>query len=99
MKNEGRLLSIILSPYLSEKTTRGSEKNNEHVFRVIADANKYEIKDAVEFIFNTKVKSVRVLNVKAKVKMFRGRPGRKKAWKKAYVALLPDQTLQNLGTP
>ena len=74
MKNQERLLKIILSPHISEKATLGAEKNNEYVFQVIENATKPEIKDAVESLFNTKVKSVRIVNVIAKEII--SRPGR-----------------------
>lgn len=97
MKQE-RLLKIILSSHLSEKTTIGMEKRNEYVFRVIETATKPEIKDAVEFLFNTKVKQVHVLNVKPKQKLFRGIQGKRKGWKKAYVTLQPDQKLDIMNS-
>lgn len=91
--NQERLLKIILSPHLSEKSTREVEKNNTHAFRVINNANKYEIKNAIELIFNVSVKAVRIVTVKAKEKMFRNVKGRKQGWKKAYVTLSADQTI------
>jgi|SRR3990167_181731 len=95
--NQERLLKLIVSPHVSEKSTIASEKRNEYVFRVLQDAKKSEIKDAIEFLFNTKVKSVRVLNVKPKKKIFRGREGERKAFKKAYVSLYSDQKLDVMG--
>lgn len=91
--NQERLLKTILSPYVSEKATLGLEKNNEYIFHVEESSNKVEIKDAVEFLFNTKVKSVRIVNVRAKKKMFRGLEGARKRWKKAYVVLHSDAKL------
>lgn len=91
--NQERLLKIIMSPHVSEKATLLAEKNNQYVFHVASDATKPEVKDAVEFLFNTKVKNVRVVNVRAKRKAFRGVEGFKKSWKKAYVTLQADQTI------
>ncbi len=91
--NQERLLKIILSPHVSEKATLLGEKNNRYVFEVISDATKPEVKDAVEFLFSTKVKNVRILNVKPKKKLFRGIEGQRKGWKKAYVTLEANQTL------
>lgn len=96
MKQE-RLLKIIMSPHISEKATVGIEKNNQYVFEVIDNATKPEIKDAVEHLFNAKVKAVRVVNVRPKTKMFRGVEGKRKGWKKAYVTLQADQTLDIVG--
>ena len=68
--NQERLLKIVLSPHVSEKTAVGLDKRNEYVFHVASDACKTEIKDAIEFLFNTKVKTVRTLNVTSKKKMY-----------------------------
>jgi len=95
--NQERLLKLILSPHISEKTTIGMQKHNEYVFHVIENATKPEIKDAIEFLFNAKVKSVRIVNVKSKTKLFRGIEGRRKGWKKAYVTLQADQKLDVMG--
>jgi large subunit ribosomal protein L23 len=95
--NQERLLKVLLSPHVSEKATIGLEKNNEYVFQVINCASKPEVKDAVEFIFSTKVKSVRIVNVKTKTKTFRGVKGTRQGWKKAYVTLQADQKLEIAG--
>lgn len=95
--NQERLLNIILAPHVSEKSTIAAEKRNEYVFKVIGTATKPEVKDAVEFLFNTKVKSVHIVNVRSKTKMFRGLEGKKKGWKKAYVTLQADQKLETVG--
>jgi large subunit ribosomal protein L23 len=95
--NQERLLKIILSPHISEKATIIAEKNNQYVFKVLENATKPEIKDAIEFLFNTKVKSVRVVNVRPKQKMFKGHEGTRKGWKKAYVTLQPDQKIDIMG--
>ena len=95
--SQERLLNIILSPHISEKATTATEKNNVYVFKVVGSASKPEVKDAVESIFNTKVKSVRIANVKPKIKTFRNIKGCKKGWKKAYVTLQADQKLDVIG--
>ena len=87
-----RLLQVLLAPQVSEKSTFVGEKNNQYVFRVVADATKPEIKAAVELLFKTKVKSVQVANVKGKEKMGRF-PGRRRNWKKAYVCLAEGQEI------
>ncbi|HSW69546.1 MAG TPA: 50S ribosomal protein L23 [Gammaproteobacteria bacterium] len=92
MKQE-HLLKIIVSPYISEKATLASEKRGEYVFRVAHHAVKPEIKEAVELLFKTKVKSVRIVNVKTKPKRFGNIEGRSKKWKKAYVALEAGQQI------
>lgn len=95
--NQERLLKVILSPHISEKATIGVDRRNEYAFQVAATATKPEIKDAIELLFNTKVKSVRIVNVRSKVKMFRGIEGKRKGWKKAYVTLQADQKLDIMG--
>ena len=84
-----RLMQIILAPQVSEKSTFVGEKNNQYVFRVMADATKPEIRAAIELMFKTKVKSVQVTNVKGKEKRFGRFMGRRGGWKKAYVSLMP----------
>ncbi len=95
--NQERLLKILLRPHVSEKVATGIEKNNSHVFEVLESATKSEISDAVESLFNTKVKSVRIVNVKPKTKVFRGMNGKRKAWKKAYITLQADQKIDLIG--
>lgn len=95
--NQERLLQVIMSPHISEKATVAMEKNNEYVFEVADCATKPEIKDAIEFLFNAKVKSVRTVNVRPKKKLFRGVEGKRKGWKKAYVTLQADQKLDIMG--
>lgn len=95
--NQERLLKVILSPHVSEKATIAMEKHNEYVFHIIENATKPEVKDAIEFLFNTKVKAVRIVNVRSKQKMFKGIEGKRKGWKKAYVTLQADQKLEMIG--
>ncbi len=85
MKQE-RLYDIILAPVITEKSQRISEQN-QVVFRVRGDATKPEIKEAVQTLFGVKVEAVNTLNVKGKVKMFRGRKGQRSDFKKAIVTL------------
>ena len=95
--NQEQLLKLILSPHISEKASINMEKRNEYVFKVINCATKPQIKTAIEQLFNTKVQTVRIVNVKAKKKLFRGLEGKRKGWKKAYVKLFADQKLEMLG--
>jgi large subunit ribosomal protein L23 len=88
-----RLLQVLLAPQVSEKSTFVGEKNNQYVFRVVADATKPEIKAAVELMFKTKVKAVRVVNVKGKEKRFGRFEGRRRNWKKAYISLAQGQEI------
>ncbi|MCP4670386.1 MAG: 50S ribosomal protein L23 [Desulfobacula sp.] len=84
---------IIRGPLVTEKTTLQKEIDNQVTFKVDRNANRVEIKDAVEKNFNTKVKQVRTVQVKGKIKQ-RGRIiGKRKDWKKAIVTLMPGQRI------
>lgn len=92
-----RLLDVLRAPLISEKSTNVSDQSNQVVFEVARDATKPEVKQAVESLFKVKVNAVTTLNVKGKVKRFRGRPGRRAGWKKAYVSLAEGEELDFLG--
>ncbi|MBL4821848.1 MAG: 50S ribosomal protein L23 [Gammaproteobacteria bacterium] len=86
--NVERLYSIILGPHVSEKSTIMGELNNQYTFKVVTDASKPEIKEAVEKLFNVVVEDLKVLNVKGKTKRSgQGKIRRCSNWKKAYVRL------------
>lgn len=85
--NQERLLNVLLSPHQTEKAVRIADKSRQFVFKVMKDANKVEIKNAVEQLFNVKVKNISIVNVKAKIKRFKQIVGKRKGWKKAYVTL------------
>lgn len=91
--NQDRLSKVILFPHISEKATRATELNNQYVFHVLSSATKVEIKDAAEMLLKAKVQSVNVVNIPPKAKMFKGRKGFHKAWKKAYITFASDQKL------
>lgn len=82
-----RLLQIILRPHLSEKSALVGDKYRQFVFKVAANADKTEIKQAVEVLFNVKVGAIRVCNVRGKERRFKQMTGHRKGWKKAYVSL------------
>jgi large subunit ribosomal protein L23 len=86
MNNE-RLMKILLSPLVSEKSTNVAENNGQYTFRVKTDASKREIARAVEKLFDVEVERVQVVNVKGKQKRFGAILGRRSDWKKAYVRL------------
>ena len=85
--NKERLYKVLLSPRVTEKSARVGEEGNQYVFHVMKDANKAEIKGAVEMLFDVKVTSLQVVNVKGKTKSFKFRSGKRNDWKKAYVRL------------
>ncbi|MFV0408186.1 MAG: 50S ribosomal protein L23 [Paracoccus sp. (in: a-proteobacteria)] len=78
---------VIRKPIITEKATLASEVSNAVVFEVAIDANKPQIKEAVENLFGVKVKAVNTTVTKGKTKRFRGRPGVRSDVKKAYVTL------------
>ena len=80
------LYDVIRKPVITEKSTMAGEADAV-VFEVAMDATKPKIKEAVEALFGVKVKAVNTLVAKGKAKRFRGRPGRRKDVKKAYVTL------------
>lgn len=92
MKKE-RLMKVLLAPHISEKSTVAADSNQQFVFKVVPDANKLEIKRAVELMFDVKVDAVQVSNVKGKSKRFGQVAGRRADWKKAYVKLQPGQDI------
>ena len=83
---------LIKKPVITEKATMASE-TGAVVFEVARDANKPQIKDAVEALFGVKVKAVNTTITKGKTKRFRGRPGVRSDVKKAYVTLEDGQTI------
>ena len=95
--NEERLYQIILNPVISEKSTLAADKHGQIVFKVRPDANKHEIAQAVEKLFEVKVKSVQVVNVRGKVKRHAQVAGTRSNWKKAYVCLHDGQDIDFLG--
>jgi large subunit ribosomal protein L23 len=95
--NIERLHQIILAPVISEKASRVAEKRNQAVFKVAKNAEKLEIREAVEKLFNVKVEAVRTLVVKGKQKRFGRFEGRRSDWKKAYVTLAQGQEIDFLN--
>lgn len=77
---------VIRKPIITEKTTMASE-NGAVVFEVAIDSNKPSIKEAVESLFDVKVKAVNTTITKGKSKRFRGMLGKRRDVKKAYVTL------------
>jgi len=93
VKQQERLMQVVLAPVISEKGTFIADKNNQVVFRVVTDATKPEIKAAVELMFKVQVDSVQVVNVRGKGKRFGQSVGRRRHWKKAYVCLKEGQEI------
>jgi large subunit ribosomal protein L23 len=85
--NQERMYKILLGAHISEKATIIADKDNQFVFKVVKDATKPEIKEAVEKLYSVVVEKVNVLNVKGKVKRNARGWSRQSNWKKAYVRL------------
>ena len=92
-----RLMTVLIGPHLSEKSTRVGEKHNQVVFRVRRDATKAEIRAAVEAMFEVEVDRVQVVNQQGKQKRFGRTMGKRVDWKKAYVSLAEGHNLDFLG--
>jgi large subunit ribosomal protein L23 len=90
--NDPRHYDIILSPVITEKATNLSE-HSKVVFKVAMSATKPQIKEAVEKLFDVKVKSVNTLRRRGKMKVFKGRYGQQSDAKRAIVTLEEGQTI------
>jgi large subunit ribosomal protein L23 len=89
-----KLASILTAPIVSEKSANVADSGNQFVFKVAKTATKLQIKHAVELMFDVKVESVRVLNVKGKIKRFGRTLGKRSDWKKAYVKLQSGHNIE-----
>ncbi|MEW8390682.1 MAG: 50S ribosomal protein L23 [Candidatus Thiodiazotropha sp.] len=92
MNNE-RLMKVLLSPVVSEKSSVVADSNQQYTFRVATDATKREISKAVEKLFEVEVERVQVVNCKGKQKRFGQVMGKRSDWKKAYVRLKPGNDI------
>ncbi len=97
--NREQLMNVLLAPHVTEKTSLGMQNNNQYTFRVRRDATKPDIKQAVELMFDVKVKAVQVVNEPGKSRRFGGRIGRTQDWKKAYVSLAQGQAIDYESGP
>jgi large subunit ribosomal protein L23 len=87
------IYDVIKKPLVTEKTTTEKDERNVVAFVVNKDANKIEIKEAVEKLFKVSVASVNTINAAGKVKRYGMRTGKRANWKKAYVTLKPGSTV------
>tara|TARA_B100000586_G_C19826823_1_gene308791 strand:- start:53 stop:343 length:291 start_codon:yes stop_codon:yes gene_type:complete len=84
---------VIQSSYLTEKSSYLTNSSNQYTFKVDINSSKKEIKKAVESYFSVDVKKVRVVKVKGKTKQSRYRLKKRPNWKKAYVSLAENQSI------
>ena len=96
--NQVRLMNILLAPIVSEKSSRIADAHGQYAFKVMKDASKPEVKKAVELMFDVKVDSVQISNMRGKVKAHGRSLGRRSDWKKAYVKLAEGQDIDFMGT-
>jgi large subunit ribosomal protein L23 len=82
---------IIRRPLVTEKSTGMKDVANVIAFEVAPEANKIQVKRAVEELFKVKVEEVRLLNVRGKMKRLGRFAGRRRDWRKAYVKLAEGQ--------
>jgi len=86
---------VLLRPLITEKTVASGELN-KYIFEVHRDANKQTVKDAVEKLFNVKVKQVNIMNIKGKPKKRGVFVGKSRSWKKAIVTLVTGYRIKEL---
>src|SRR5207253_9883603 len=89
--NREQLMSVLIAPHVTEKTSLAMQNHNQYTFRVRRDATKTDIKQAVELMFDVKVRAVQVANEPGKRRRFAKTTGRTKDWKNAYMSLAPGQ--------
>jgi len=85
---------IIRGPVITEKGTIQKEANNQLTFEVDRNANRVEIRHAVEKVFNVRVEKVQTMQIKGKVKRLGRTTGKRRGWKKAIVTLAEGQNIE-----
>jgi len=91
--SQEKLITVLLAPHITEKTSLAMQNTNTYSFRVRRDSTKPEIKAAVELMFSVKVDGVQVVNETGKTRRMGKVTGRTQDIKKAYVRLAPGQTI------
>jgi len=85
---------VVVRPLMTEKSMRLKDERNMITFQVVPDANKVEIRQAVEAIFKVKVRAVRTSTMEGKLKRMGRHQGRRPSWKKAVVTLAPGHKIE-----
>ena len=88
-----QLMSVLIAPHVTEKTSLAMQNHNQYTFRVRRAATKTDIARAVALMFDVKVAGVQVVNEPGKTRRFGRSSGRTQDWKKAYVSLAAGQTI------
>ncbi len=86
--------NVIVRPIITEKTTANQAEENQYTFEVVKDANKHEIKHAVERLFNVKVLQVRTTQQRGKWRRRGVHVGKRPNWKKAMIKLAEGETIE-----
>lgn len=89
---------IIVRPVITEKASDLQGSDNQYAFEVLRDANKIEIRKAVEMVFGVRVQKVRTLVVRGDVRRVGKYYGRKRSWKKAVVTVHPGEHIDFYGS-
>jgi len=95
--NQDRLMKVLFSPVVSEKSTRVADAHRQFVFKVDKTASKPEVRKAVELMFDVKVDNVQVSNMRGKIKRHGKSSGKRSDWKKAYVTLAEGHDIDFMG--
>jgi large subunit ribosomal protein L23 len=91
--NREELMTVLIAPHVTEKTSLAMQNHNQYTFRVRRDATKVDVKKAVQLMFDVQVRAVQIVNEPGKTRRFGGRIGRTQDSKKAYVSLAEGQTI------
>ena len=91
--NQERIFKVLLGPHITEKSAMSQGAATQVVFKIANNANKLEVKKAVEQLFEVKVDGVRLVNVKGKTRRTKTGMGQRSDWKKAYVRLAEGQDI------
>lgn len=94
MSTKPHYYELIRRPVVTEKSTVMQEAQNQYTFEVAPDANKSEVKKAVESLFKVHVVRVNVVNLPGKSRRTFGRPGETRAWKKAIVTVREGEVIE-----
>lgn len=94
MEESARLRKLLKRPLTTEKSVFLQENRNTYTFEVARQANKIEVKRAIETIFDVKVEGVRILTIHGKTKRLGRFVGKRSSWKKAFVTLKSGDTLE-----
>lgn len=88
------IYDAVIRPVVTEKSSAAYSQRREYAFRVHPEANKYQVRDAISSMFGVRVLKVRTMVQPAKRKSMGRSVGRQPKWKKAYVTLHPDDSIE-----